>query len=259
MTTYPKYILKDENHLFITFAEGCEPEYSGSLSPRDGHMPVCSDDDEDNVIELSKREFMVLCAKPAKKKDSMKETEEYTGIKKIGSLDVSSLLLNNDLASKEEMVELFSNGSVFGKMVEVFVKNKFSSLKKPDQEQLTWDLEGLALGEKIEVRCWTKNGCNLIPSNMIGKGRKYDDLLFKKKLEHITGYIIVDIRELQSATIPLYWVEANIVYRIFGQKLSALGKKQIEQEGRNYNEDEKTYVRQVLHETERSFPAHLFG
>jgi hypothetical protein len=80
MTTYPKYILKDENHLFIAFAEGCEPEYSGSLLPRHGLAPVCSEEDEDNVIELSKQEFMVLCAKPAKKRENKMFEEELNSI-----------------------------------------------------------------------------------------------------------------------------------------------------------------------------------
>lgn len=96
--SYPKYIVKDEKHLFITFAEGCEPEYSGSLTPRHGLPPICSEE-EDNLIDLSKKEFMVLCAKPAKKKDEKMALDKAKRIRTVKQITAYTIHKRNKFTS----------------------------------------------------------------------------------------------------------------------------------------------------------------
>lgn len=181
----------------------------------------------------------------------------YLGIKKLKAIDASSLL-TNDIFTKEQMLEAYSNGSIFGKMAETLVANSYTSLCKPKAAQTYFDLEDVATGEfKIEVRTMTKGGCLLIPSNQIGKGRSYNEEEYLKKLAAINGFIIADIRTFPE--IILYWLDKNIVYSVFHTGIkSKLRYATILSEGANLNEEEKERIRQVLYQTNSSFPTHIF-
>lgn len=181
----------------------------------------------------------------------------YLGIKKLKTIDASSLL-NNDVFTRQQMLEAYRNGSIFGKMAETLVANNYEKLCKPKAAQTYFDLEDVATGEfKIEVRTMTKGGCLLIPSNQIGKGRSYNEEEYVKKLNAINGFIIVDIRVFPEVT--LYWLDKNVVYDLFHTGIkNKFGYDTILTEGNRLNEEKKERIRQILHETNSSFPTHIF-
>lgn len=181
----------------------------------------------------------------------------YYGVKKLKVIDVSSML-ENMVFTREQMLEAFSNGSIFGKMAETLVANTYITLCKPKAAQTYFDLEDKATGTfKVEVRTLTKSGCLLIPSNQIGAGRSYNEEEYLKKLSLINGFVIVDIRTFPE--LILYWLDKNIVFEIF--KTGIKNKKEyaiILNEGTSLDENKKERVRQILHETNSSFPTHIF-
>lgn len=181
----------------------------------------------------------------------------YYGIKKLRVVDASSMLDNN-IFTREQMLEAFSNGSIFGKMAETLVANIYDSLCKPKAAQTYFDLEDKATGTfKIEVRTLTKGGCLLIPSNQIGAGRSYNQEEYLKKLSMINGFIIVDIRTFPD--ISLYWLDKTIAYEVFETGIKT--KKEyaiVQNEGSSLDENKKERVRQILHETNSCFPTYIF-
>jgi hypothetical protein len=181
----------------------------------------------------------------------------YYGIKKLKTIDASSML-ENSLFTREQMLEVFSNGSIFGKIAEILVANTYESLCQPKLAQTYFDLEDKTTGIfKIEVRTLTKRGCLLIPSNQIGAGRTYNEEEYLKKISMIDGFIIVDIRTFPS--VNLYWLDKNIVYEIFHTGIK--NKKEygiVLSEGNELNESQKERVRQILHEAGSSYPTHIF-
>lgn len=53
-----------------------------------------------------------------------------------------------------------------------------------------------------ESKTWTKNGCDLAPSNMKGKGRKFSAKTFKAGVQNLTGgFIVTDVRKFPEMRI----------------------------------------------------------
>lgn len=200
---------------------------------------------------------MLCTSKGYREFESLRFRFMYYGIKKLKVIDASSML-ENSLFTREQMLEAFSNGSIFGKIAETLVANTYQTLCKPKLAQTYFDLEDKETGNfKVEVRTLTKGGCLLIPSNQIGAGRSYNEEEYLKKISMINGFVIVDIRTFPE--IFLYWLDKNIVYDIFHTGIKT--KKDyaiVLNEGSSLNENQKERVGQILHETGSSFPTHIF-
>jgi hypothetical protein len=67
-------------------------------------------------------------------------------------------------------------------------------------------------GGKWEVRSVTKN-VYFCPSNMVGKGRKFEEAGFLEKIDDIEGYICSDIT--QFPRVPVYTIPAELVRALY--------------------------------------------
>jgi hypothetical protein len=88
--------------------------------------------------------------------------------------------------------ELFKDGRVFSHIIERWLVNNYplnfiSGCKDHDHN----DINNLNI--LYDEKTFTKYGCIFIPSNMIGKGRKFDQVLFEKKAKKIIYCIISNI------------------------------------------------------------------
>jgi hypothetical protein len=85
--------------------------------------------------------------------------------------------------------KVMSDGRVMGLLMEHILADQFSNLKYVGgcgTHDLLMD-EGL----KIECKVSGSNSFNIAPSNMVGKGRKFDDNEFVKRLNILNGFICV--------------------------------------------------------------------
>jgi hypothetical protein len=115
---------------------------------------------------------------------------------------------------EERLYELYKNGSITGKLIEDVVCIEFG-YKKAKNTQDYFDVDDK--GKRWEVRCLTKYGASLIPSNQIGKGRKYNEKEFFSKLNNINGYIIIDIRKFPN--VFFYRFGGWEIYNLLGRKI----------------------------------------
>lgn len=90
---------------------------------------------------------------------------------------------------REVLYELFKDGRIFAHFMERLLAQWYglehvSGCKGHDLINKTNP------DDKYEQKTFTENGCKIMPSNMIGQGRKFDKDIFHKKAEKLT-YIIV--------------------------------------------------------------------
>jgi len=102
--------------------------------------------------------------------------------------------------SFEESLNFLRNGRVGGFLVEQMLKNMFGF--ELTQNNSMYDAE--FNNKKIEIRTVNKTGANLIPSNMIGASRKYDEKKYLQKLGSIDYFCFVDMRNLPNMFIFCY-------------------------------------------------------
>jgi len=134
--------------------------------------------------------------KQLKNKQNKKEAKDSPcqifggNMEKLGTRDYSG---QYEFAGLDEqtLVELFRNGSVVGKPMEAVTCNEFG-YKKAIGTQLNHDV--VENDDKIEVRCVTKGGVDLKPSNQTGSGRKFNGEAAIAKLQDISAIVAVDIR-----------------------------------------------------------------
>ncbi|MCX6778124.1 MAG: hypothetical protein NT157_04530 [Candidatus Micrarchaeota archaeon] len=86
-------------------------------------------------------------------------------------------------------------------------------------------------GNKWEVRCITKGGVYFCPSNMVGKGRKFEERGFLDKLDEIKGYILADAESFPDMPfwiIPTEQVRAWYDAGTLGKNSKITRKKALE-------------------------------
>jgi len=92
--------------------------------------------------------------------------------------------------SKTEMIEIFKDGRAFSHFIEPWLAFNYSNLhhvkgcKKHDHVNMIDE------NIKYDQKTFTKRGCNFMPSNMVGQGRKFNQEIFKEKAKNLI-YIIV--------------------------------------------------------------------
>ena len=88
---------------------------------------------------------------------------------------------------KETLKESFKDGSIFAKLSELWLEENYKLEHIPGCKAYDFiDLDGSQYDEKT----FTKYGCKFCPSSMLGKGRKFDEEIFKQKATNMI-YIIV--------------------------------------------------------------------
>jgi len=135
----------------------------------------------------------------------------------IKKLNYSNFQLGN--LPSHIIIKLFRNGSIMGKIAEEIICNEIPEFEKAPKSQEDYDIINKKDGSKWEVRCLTKYGANLIPSYQIGKGRKYNEEEFKRKLQKIEGFVIVDI--VNFPEINIFKIKSWDAFYIFGKKIKS--------------------------------------
>jgi hypothetical protein len=93
----------------------------------------------------------------------------------------------------EKCVEIFKDGRAFSHFIESWLEKNYPSLKhiKGCKDH---DFEDIG-NENIqyEQKTFTTRGCNFMPSNMVGQGRKFDQEVFDEKSKKLLYIIIGNI------------------------------------------------------------------
>ena len=91
------------------------------------------------------------------------------------------------------MINIFKDGRAFSHFIEPWLAVNYPFLKhvtgckKYDHTNVHDE------NIKYDQKTFTKRGCNFMPSNMIGEGRKFDDVIFKEKASKLIYIIISNI------------------------------------------------------------------
>lgn len=96
--------------------------------------------------------------------------------------------------------------------MEHLIESLFSNLTRLKQENANLDFID-SKGNNYETRVVTKNGASFIPSNMIGKGRKFDALGFAEKLGQIDYFMLCDINNFPKIEINTIHKSHTIVQK----------------------------------------------
>ena len=108
----------------------------------------------------------------------------------------------------EEVREYFTDGRRISFILERRVAREVLKGALAASEGADHDLSD-AEGGKWEVRSITEQGIYFSPSNMIGKGRSFEESGFLAKTEKISGYILFDIESFPE--VPFWFVPSTTV------------------------------------------------
>jgi hypothetical protein len=93
----------------------------------------------------------------------------------------------------EKCVEIFKDGRAFSHFIEPWLEKNYPSLKhikgcKGHDFEDIYDVD-----IKYDQKTFTDGGCNFMPSNMVGQGRKFDQEVFNEKTSKLLYIIIGNI------------------------------------------------------------------
>jgi hypothetical protein len=92
------------------------------------------------------------------------------------------------------MERIFSDGRHISPFIEAFIDQNFDNISYvPGNKAWDYRYASSSLNKPLELRGFPLQAktANLIPSNMIGAGRSYDETKYLAKLNSISGYIFV--------------------------------------------------------------------
>ena len=92
----------------------------------------------------------------------------------------------------DETLEYFKDGRRGSFVVERRIAREIIGGRISETEGSSFDVYD-SEGNKWEVRSLTKGGVYFCPSNMVGKGRKFEEAGFQAKLDEIKGYYVARI------------------------------------------------------------------
>lgn len=120
--------------------------------------------------------------------------------------------LSFSILNQQELILLFSDGRICGRMVEPLLARIFNDFICKIVGNNKFDLTKISnIDLKQEVKTFTRSsGCNLIPSSQIGKGRKYDVIEYHVRVKQMETYIVVDIRDFPNIKI-IAWDSKHIL------------------------------------------------
>jgi hypothetical protein len=127
----------------------------------------------------------------------------------IGTLtwDVDALARELHL-TVDETLEYFKDGRRGSFVVERRVAREIFEGKIAETEGESFDIYDDE-GNKWEVRSLTKGGLYFCPSNMVGKGRKFEEAGFQAKLDELKGYCVARITTFPE--VEIYKIESEQV------------------------------------------------
>ena len=104
--------------------------------------------------------------------------------------------------TKEELIEMFSDGRTSSPFMEIQLTKWFSELQRVGGDSKFYDMVD-ANGNCYEVKGLTRNGCDVAPSSTKGVGRKRNGVTeIQEGIEkHNTTFIITDIQEFPKIYI----------------------------------------------------------
>jgi hypothetical protein len=108
--------------------------------------------------------------------------------------------------STEDIKEYLTDGRRVSFIIERRLKSEHAGWKLAPSEGAGYDLID-PKGGKWEVRAVSKGGTYFNPSSQVGKGRKFDEHGFQKKLDGIKGYILSDIVNFPNVDVYVVPVE----------------------------------------------------
>lgn len=109
---------------------------------------------------------------------------------KVYIYDLTGKISFSDI-SENELCELFKDGRVSSHFLQIHLTKWFNNFKYIDGKGIDHLHKD---GSKFEMKCFTKGGCKLVPSNMIGTGRNKNVASWKKHInDNNLTYIITDI------------------------------------------------------------------
>ncbi len=120
----------------------------------------------------------------------------------------------------EELVELFMDGRVASKFLEIHIPIWFPNFQFVDAKG--YDFIDKVTGEKVDQKAFTRRGANYAPSGMIGVGRKVDLKEFVAHAENTT-YCFTDITQFPKIKI-CFWAGAELL-RMFGSNKIGYGQR----------------------------------
>jgi len=97
---------------------------------------------------------------------------------------------NFDCLSPAVLISLYQDGRVFSHFIERWLPSIYSGLTHIPGCEKYDHVDSANSNIKYDQKTFTKRGCNFMPSNMIGEGRKFDPVIFKEKTANL-NYIIV--------------------------------------------------------------------
>lgn len=112
------------------------------------------------------------------------------------------------LFSEEQINKRFQDGRISSHFMEDFICEHYN-LNQANNCQKYFDATDKNNQNKFEIKCLTKRGLSITPSNMKGQGRKFNQKLFKEIcLETI--YIICDITNFPN--VKMIFIPGNELY-----------------------------------------------
>ena len=91
---------------------------------------------------------------------------------------------------KSEIIEIFKDGRAFSHFIEPWLAFNYSNLHHVKGCKKHDHVDTINENIKYDQKTFTQRGCNFMPSNMIGQGRKFNQEIFKEKAKNLI-YIIV--------------------------------------------------------------------
>lgn len=154
------------------------------------------------------------------KRKFIKKQEFLGHMKQEGSLSWDIEQLSTALKiTKDDVKDYFTDGRRASFVIERRIAYEVLHGSRPDSEGEEYDIIDKD-GNKWEVRSITKGGIYFCPSNMVGKGRKFNLAGFLVKLNQIKGYIVADITQFPN--VPFWIIPKEYVKRWWDSK--ELGK-----------------------------------
>lgn len=98
--------------------------------------------------------------------------------------------------SIEKCIEIFKDGRPFSHFIEPWLEKNYPPLKHiKGCKDHDFIIDGINGDENIQFdqKTFTTRGCNFAPSNMVGKGRKFDQEVFDEKSKKLLYIIISNV------------------------------------------------------------------
>jgi hypothetical protein len=139
----------------------------------------------------------------------------------VYTFDLSEEIKFGSLPTKE-LQEVFTDGRASSHLLERQIPYWFSSLVRQNNCKKEYDFEDNS-NKKYEMKTFTKRGCKFCPSNMVGKGRKFDYNRMKV-IASYTDYILCDITEFPI--IKIVFKNGNVLLSQYSNTEIKYGEKQ---------------------------------